>query len=184
MRKMQKVLLRCQKTPPKKYCVLHKKNCVAILPGGQLWKDEKMMIRELKAADVEAVSKIEQEVFSMPWSPKDFLEMVEADYAYYYVAEEDGEIAGCCGIRNIAGEGEITNVAVAEKFRRRGIGRTLMQYMLREAALHGIGAVTLEVRISNTPAICLYESLGFISEGVRPGFYEKPKEDALIMWKR
>lgn len=143
-----------------------------------------MIIRALTEADVEEVSRIEQETFSMPWKPQDFLEMVEADYAYYYVAEEDGEIAGCCGIRNMAGEGEITNVAVAKKFRRRGIGRALMEYMLKEAELLGMESATLEVRISNTPAIRLYESLGFQGEGVRPNFYEKPKEDALIMWKR
>jgi len=143
-----------------------------------------MKIRELTAADVEEVSRIEQETFSMPWQPQDFLEMVEADYAYYYVAEEDGEIAGCCGIRNMAGEGEITNVAVAKKFRRKGIGRALMEYMLKEAELLGMESTTLEVRISNIPAIRLYESLGFKGEGVRPNFYEKPKEDALIMWKR
>ena len=84
----------------------------------------------------------------------------------------------------MAGEGEITNVAVAKKFRRRGIGRALMEYMLKEAELLGMESATLEVRISNTPAIRLYESLGFQGEGVRPNFYEKPKEDALIMWKR
>lgn len=143
-----------------------------------------MKIRELTAADVEAASRIEQEAFSMPWSPRDFLEMVEADYAYYYVAEVEGEIVGCCGIRNIAGEGEITNVVVASGFRGRGIGRMLMEHMLTEASYHGIGDCTLEVRVSNTPAIHLYESLGFKSEGIRPGFYEKPKEDAMIMWKR
>lgn len=143
-----------------------------------------MKIRELTAADVAAVSRIEQETFSMPWSPRDFLEMVEADYAYYYVAEIEGEIVGCCGIRNIAGEGEITNVVVASGFRGRGIGRMLMEYMLIEASLHGMGDCTLEVRVSNTPAIRLYESLGFRSEGIRPGFYEKPREDAMIMWKR
>lgn len=143
-----------------------------------------MKIRELTAADVEAVSRIEQETFSMPWSPRDFLEMVEADYAYYYVAEVEGEIVGCCGIRNIAGEGEITNVVVASGFRGRGIGRMLMEHMLTEASCHGMRDCTLEVRVSNTPAIHLYESLGFKSEGIRPGFYEKPKEDAMIMWKR
>ena len=143
-----------------------------------------MKIRELTAEDVEAVSRIEQETFSMPWSPEDFLEMVEADYAYYYVAEVDGEIVGCCGIRNIAGEGEITNVVVASEYRGRGIGRALMEYMLSEAVFHGIGDCTLEVRVSNASAIRLYESLGFQSEGIRPGFYEKPKEDAMIMWKR
>ena len=141
-------------------------------------------IRELTAADVEAVSKIESETFSMPWSADDFLEMVEADYAYYYVAEAEGEIAGCCGIRNIAGEGEITNVVVAARFRRKGIGRSMMEYMLERAKEVGIGDCTLEVRISNLPAIRLYESLGFKGEGIRPKFYEKPVEDALIMWKR
>lgn len=143
-----------------------------------------LLIREMKANDVEAVSKIESETFSMPWSAKDFLEMVEADYAYYYVAELNGEIAGCCGIRNIAGEGEITNVVVAEKHRQKGIGRKLMEYMLLKALENGMGDCTLEVRVSNQPAIRLYEGLGFKGEGVRPDFYEKPREDALIMWKR
>ena len=143
-----------------------------------------LVIRELVSEDAQAVSEIEQESFSMPWSPRDFLEMVEADYAYYYVAEVDGEIAGCCGIRNIVGEGEITNVVVAQKFRRQGIGKALMEYMLKEAPKHGIGDCTLEVRVSNEAAIRLYESFGFRGEGIRPGFYEKPAEDALIMWKR
>lgn len=141
-------------------------------------------IRELTEADVQAVSRIEAATFSMPWSADDFLEMVKADYAYYYVAEADGEIAGCCGIRNMAGEGEITNVVVAEAFRRKGIGREMLEYMLERAKEAGIGDCTLEVRVSNLPAIRLYEKLGFKAEGIRPGFYEKPAEDALIMWKR
>jgi len=143
-----------------------------------------LLIREMKADDVEIVSKIESEVFSMPWSAKDFLEMVEADYAYYYVAELDGEIAGCCGIRNIAGDGEITNVVVAPSYRRRGIALKMMEYMLEEAVKAGIGDCTLEVRVSNQPAIRLYERLGFKGEVIRPHFYDKPDEDALIMWKR
>lgn len=143
-----------------------------------------VLIREMQACDVEAASKIEREAFSMPWSAKDFLEMVEADYAHYYVAEEDGVIVGCCGIRNIAGEGEITNVVVAADFRNKGIGRSMMEYMLEKTGENGIGDCTLEVRVSNQPAIHLYESLGFKAEGIRPDFYEKPREDALIMWKR
>lgn len=143
-----------------------------------------LCVREMTADDVETVSKIESEVFSMPWSAKDFLEMVEADYAYYYVAEWDGEIVGCCGIRNIAGEGEITNVVVAPRFRKKGIAFKMMEYMLEKAAEIGITVCTLEVRVSNQPAIRLYERLGFKGEGVRPHFYDKPDEDALIMWKR
>lgn len=141
-------------------------------------------VREMKASDVEAVSEIEHEAFSMPWSAEDFLEMAEADYAHYYVAESDGKIVGCCGIRNLVGEGEITNVVVAASYRRQGIGRQMLEYLLKEVKALGIGDCTLEVRVSNTPAIRLYESLGFHGEGVRPRFYEKPVEDALIMWKR
>ena len=141
-------------------------------------------VREMKASDVEAVSEIEHEAFSMPWSAEDFLEMVEADYAHYYVAESNGRIVGCCGVRNLVGEGEITNVVVAASYRRQGIGRQMLEYLLREVKTLGIGDCTLEVRVSNTPAIRLYESLGFHGEGVRPRFYEKPVEDALIMWKR
>ena len=141
-------------------------------------------VREMKASDVEAVSEIEHEAFSMPWSAEDFLEMVEADYAHYYVAESNGRIVGCCGVRNLMGEGEITNVVVAASYRGQGIGRQMLQYMLKEAKTFGIGDCTLEVRVSNTSAIRLYESLGFQGEGVRPRFYEKPVEDALIMWKR
>lgn len=143
-----------------------------------------LQIRDMEAPDVEAASRLESEAFSMPWSARDFLEMVEADYASYYVAELHGQIVGCCGIRNIAGEGEITNVVVDAAYRNQGIGRRMMQYMLEKAGEQNITVCTLEVRVSNEPAIRLYESLGFKGEGVRPGFYEKPAEDALIMWKR
>jgi len=143
-----------------------------------------LQIRDMEAADVEAASRLESEAFSMPWSARDFLEMIEADYANYYVAQVEERIVGCCGIRNIAGEGEITNVVVEAAYRNRGIGRRMMQYMLKKAAERNITVCTLEVRVSNAPAIRLYESLGFKGEGVRPRFYEKPTEDALIMWKR
>lgn len=141
-------------------------------------------IRPLRKEDAAIVSEIESRTFSMPWKTEDFLDMVEADYAYYYVAEEDGILLGCCGIRNMAGDGEITNVVVDAPYRRRGIAKKMMKYMLELAPSHGIRNCTLEVRVSNEAAIHLYEELGFKGEGIRPGFYEKPKEDALIMWKR
>lgn len=159
---------------------MHRNTCVCPRQNGS----GIMQIRELRAEDMPAVARIEAEVFSEPWTERDFLEMVEADYAHYFVAEEAGEITGYCGLRNMAGEGEITNVAVAPAFRRKGIGRKLMEHLLTEAPLCGVGDCTLEVRAGNSPAISLYESLGFRTEGIRPGFYTKPREDALIMWKR
>ena len=61
-------------------------------------------IRPLRKEDAAIVSEIESRTFSMPWKTEDFLDMVEADYAYYYVAEEDGVLLGCCGIRNMIHE--------------------------------------------------------------------------------
>lgn len=146
--------------------------------------ETKLIIRSMQETDVPAVSRLEEEVFSMPWSPSAFLEMLRSENACYLVAELQGEIVGCCGLRNIVGEGEITNVAVKEAFRGRHIARQLLTELLYRGASMGIYAYTLEVRESNAPALRLYEGLGFAREGLRPGFYEKPAEAAVIMWKR
>jgi ribosomal-protein-alanine N-acetyltransferase len=135
-------------------------------------------------ADVPFISKLESETFSMPWSAESFLEMIEKEDARYYVAEEDGRLLGGCGVLMIVGEGNITNVVVAPEMRNKGVGTGLLQHMMKEGQKEGLTAYTLEVRVSNTQAIHVYEKLGFVSEGIRPGFYEKPAEDAMIMWKR
>ncbi|MBE5874150.1 MAG: ribosomal-protein-alanine N-acetyltransferase [Lachnospiraceae bacterium] len=145
---------------------------------------DKLVIRRLTDDDVEPLSAIESASFSMPWSAEDFAALLTRDYCVYYVAELDGEVAGCCGMTNICNEGNIDNVVVAEKFRGRGIATALLERLLEEGDSLGITAYTLEVRVSNTPAIHVYEKLGFVSEGIRPNFYEKPTEDANIMWKR
>ena len=84
----------------------------------------------------------------------------------------------------IAGEGDVTNIAVFPEYRGRGIGAALTKALIVEGRKRGMNAFTLEVRVGNQAAIHIYEKLGFRSEGVRKGFYEKPKEDALIMWRR
>ena len=120
----------------------------------------------------------------MPWSADSFLEMISKEDARYYVAEEDGRLLGGCGVLMIAGEGNITNVAIAPEARNRGIGPALLRHLMAEGDREGLTAYTLEVRVSNAAAIHVYEKLGFVSAGVRPGFYEKPVEDAIIYWKR
>lgn len=140
--------------------------------------------RRLRAEDVPAVSRLEKETFSMPWSAESFLSMLEKEDTAYFVAEEDGQILGGCGLFLIAGEGNITNVAVAPEARRRGVATGLLTCLMNEGDRAGLTAYTLEVRVSNEAAIALYEKLGFVSEGIRPDFYEKPREDAMIMWKR
>ena len=145
---------------------------------------DKLIIRKLEERDVEPLSIIESASFSMPWSAKDFADLLLRDYCVYYVAELDGEVVGCCGMTNICNEGNIDNVVVAKRVRGQGIATAMLERLLEEGDALGVTAYTLEVRVSNAPAIHVYEKLGFVSEGIRPGFYEKPVEDACIMWKR
>lgn len=141
-------------------------------------------IRELREGDTGALAKIEEESFSMPWSENAFRELLNHTYCHYLVAVADGQIAGCCGYTNICHEANIDNVVVAERFRNQGIGRAMLTKLISSGEAEGVEAYTLEVRVSNAAAIHLYEEFGFQSEGIRPGFYEKPREDAMIMWKR
>ena len=135
--------------------------------------------------DLDRVSQIENECFSTPWSRSSFEEMIDNPSALYMVAAIDGYIVANCGIIVAAGEGDICNVAVDEKYRKRGIAQKLLSAVMKTAAEElGVKAYTLEVRASNKAAISLYERLGFVSEGIRPGFYTSPKEDAVIFWKR
>lgn len=143
-----------------------------------------IMVRLMEENDTTEVAAIEKEVFSMPWSKQAFSDALQDTKALYLVAEENDRIVGYCGVYNIVGEGDITNVAVAESERGRGIAGKMLTGLLEEGSAHGIEAFTLEVRSSNAPAIHLYEKLGFVTEGIRKNFYEKPTEDALIMWKR
>ena len=80
-----------------------------------------------------------------------------------------------------ADEGYVGNVAVAEPFRRRGVGEALVRAMLADAKGRGAAFLTLEVRESNRPARRLYERCGFRTVAVRKDYYERPREDAVLM---
>lgn len=140
--------------------------------------------RRMTPEDVPFISRLEEQTFSMPWSADSFLEMISKEDARYYVAERDGQLLGGCGVLMIAGEGNITNVVIAPEARNQGIGTAMLQHLMQEGEREGLMAYTLEVRVSNAAAIHVYEKLGFVSAGIRPNFYEKPTEDAMIFWKR
>ncbi|MCM1534436.1 MAG: ribosomal protein S18-alanine N-acetyltransferase [Clostridium sp.] len=143
-----------------------------------------LIIRPLEESDIGPLSKIEEASFSMPWSPQDFADLLKRDYCLYLVAEADKKVVGSAGMTDICHEGSIDNVVVAEEYRGQGIAGKLLEALFEIGRERGIKAYTLEVRVSNQAAIHVYEKAGFMSEGIRPRFYEKPTEDALIMWKR
>ena len=148
-------------------------------------------IREMRREDLEEVTALEAACFSLPWKYRDFGEVLTNPDRCYLVAEADSvtadtpdRILGGCMLTHIAGEGDISNVAVYERYRNNGIAASVLSALLRLGEeRYGITAYTLEVRSRNIPARRLYEKNGFVSRGVRPGFYQKPEDDAVIMWR-
>lgn len=157
--------------------------------------DKDIKIRKITLEDIDDVVRLEEDNFSHPWKRADYEDLTDKDDRGCVVAKEAGNpacepgdvsagrVIGCVVYRNIVGDVDITNVQVDKAFRRQGIARELMGKAMECARAVGGERFTLEVRASNAPAIALYESLGFVSAGIRPGFYEDPREDAVIMWK-
>lgn len=146
--------------------------------------EPKITIRTMTYEDVPSVARLEASVFSDPWTEDVYRQTVVLEDVRYVLVLADDEIIGAAGVRNIVGDGEITNVMISPEYRRSGLAYAMLERLLEEGQKLGVIDFTLEVRASNEPAIKLYEKLGFCSEGIRPGFYEHPKEDAVIMWKR
>lgn len=138
-------------------------------------------VRAMQAKDTEAVAKLEEMIFSQPWSRQGFLDALNLGNTIFLVAEERERILGYIGMYFSIDEGEITNVAVNPRQRCRGIGELLIREIKKEAERRSIARIVLEVRVSNHSAIRLYERNGFQNLGVRKDFYRFPTEDAYIM---
>ena len=141
-----------------------------------------MIIRKMEERDVCEVVTIEEETFSSPWSAESFIQESKKENNIYLVVEDNEKVIGYCGLWGIAGEGQITNVAVSKENRDRGIGKQMLTRLIELGVEQGLEAFTLEVREGNKRALHLYESLGFTSAGIRKNFYSKPTENAVIMW--
>ncbi|MBR6308705.1 MAG: ribosomal protein S18-alanine N-acetyltransferase [Lachnospiraceae bacterium] len=144
----------------------------------------KIEVRDLREEDLDEVCAIEESSFSMPWRREDFQGLIEDNNSIYLVILSDDRVVGAAGYTFNGFDGYINNVVIDVDYRGQGLGRVLLQELLRVGRKNGVPEFTLEVRASNVPAIKLYESLGFKSEGRRKNFYERPTEDAEVMWLR
>lgn len=140
-----------------------------------------MTIRPMERADIPAVAEIEKACFSSPWSEESLASSLSSGHTAFFLAEEDGVAAGYIGTQLLPPEGDILNLAVRSEYRRRRIGRKLLDAALEHFRLNGVKAVVLEVRASNMAAQRLYASAGFQPVGIRRGFYAGPPEDAVLM---
>ena len=146
-------------------------------------KMQEIIYRLMSEGDIKQVAAIEKEIFSLPWSEKSFLDSLKNENTVYIVAEIKDEIVAYCGAYISFEEAGISNVAVKKNFRRKNVAENMLNKLFYECGKKGVSDITLEVRETNVPAISLYEKLGFEEAGIRKNFYEKPVENALIMWK-
>ena len=142
-----------------------------------------MIILEMNAAHVSQVAALEKICFADPWSEMSIASELQNLWSYWLVALEDDRVIGYVGSQSSIDEADIMNVAVHPDFRRQGIAETLINRLVADLKERDIHALLLEVRVSNTPAITLYEKLGFSQVGRRKNYYHNPKEDALILRK-
>ena len=149
-----------------------------------LMKISEIKIEPMTQDDVEAVVKIEEEAYGKHhWAKTSFYDEMANNLAKYYVAKTlDGQLVGYAGTWHIIDEGHITTIAVKKDYLRNHIGEAIIKQIIDDCYKNEIKYLTLEVRVSNIPAIKLYEKYGFQSLGTRKGYYQDNNEDALIMW--
>jgi ribosomal-protein-alanine N-acetyltransferase len=143
--------------------------------------DAPYRIRSAVPADAAGLVAIERRAFSDPWSEASFREALSSPWTFGLVAEGSRGIAGYLIGREVAGTGEVLNLAVAPEVRRRGIGGQLLDAGLAALRRRRVEEVFLEVRESNRSAQALYLSYGFRPVGQRAAYYRNPKEDALVL---
>jgi ribosomal-protein-alanine N-acetyltransferase len=143
--------------------------------------DGSLRFRPMTTADMDEVMMIERTSFRFPWSTGFFLQELQVACARSILAESVGRIIGYVLYWLLPGAVDIHNIAVHVDFRRRGLGRLLLERIVAEARRQSVARVTLEVRKSNSAAQKLYKSMGFLINGIRKGYYSDDGEDAFAM---
>ena len=139
----------------------------------------KTKIRKMKKEDIPTIMILEKKLFSTSWKEEMFIEEIEKQYAY--VLEIKDKIIGyICGWKLLY-EFNITNIAIASDYQRKGFGKALVQFLMSKLLDEKCFKFFLEVRESNHAAKKLYEKLGFIVIGLRKNYYHFPDEDAVVL---
>lgn len=147
-------------------------------------KISEIYIVPMSKDDIEGVVAIEEEAYGKHhWAKASFYDEISNNLAKYYCAKtKTGELVGYAGTWHIIDEGHITTIAVKKEYLRNHIGEAIINRIIEDCYKNNIKYLTLEVRVSNIPAIKLYEKYGFQSLGTRKAYYQDNNEDALIMW--
>ena len=143
-----------------------------------------MIFAKMTEKHVAQVAALEKLCFGTEaWSEKSVASELENKLALWIVAEDEGKVLGYVGSQTVMEETDMMNIAVHPDCRKQGIATGLIVGLVGALKQQGSHSLTLEVRVSNAPAIALYEKLGFLQVGLRKNYYRNPKEDALILRK-
>ncbi|MDB2370251.1 MAG: ribosomal protein S18-alanine N-acetyltransferase [Gammaproteobacteria bacterium] len=138
-------------------------------------------IRPASLDDISAILEIENKTNQMPWTEAQFISSMEVGH-YSVVLQEENNILGFAIYSPIIPESHLLNIAIHPNHQGRGLGDKLLQKIIFQNKTMGVKVISLEVRVSNLPAIALYEKRGFFKDAIRPNYYSgTPKEDALLM---
>jgi len=139
------------------------------------------LIRPASFDDISSIVEIENKTNQMPWSKAQFLSSMEVGH-YSVVMHKDSDILGFAIYSPIIPESHLLNIAIDPAYQGKGLGDKLLQQIILQNRTIGVKTISLEVRVSNLPAINLYEKRGFHKDAIRPNYYSgSPKEDALLM---
>lgn len=137
------------------------------------------------SGDVDAVLSIENRAFTSPWKAETFRALIGRSGAEVWVMEHaDAGVIAYAVLWCILDQGELANIAVVPEFRGQGLASRLLERVLEVARGRGVTSIYLEVRASNERAADLYLGFGFEEIARRKGYYDDPKEDALVMTRR
>lgn len=142
-----------------------------------------MIITYMEEQHLDAVLSVERNSFSHPWSRQSFCDELKKESSHLFVALQDDEVVGYAVLGTVLDEGDLLDIAVSEKHRRKGVAKALFEKLTEVAQQLSLAFITLEVRVSNDSAINLYSSLGFEKVATRKAYYSKPTEDAVLMTK-
>lgn len=142
-----------------------------------------MTIIPMNKDHVVQVAALEKQCFADPWSEGSIASELDNPLSLWLVAEQDGAVCGYVGSQTVLDETDMMNIAVRPDCRRHGIAAALIDELIVRLKERGSHILRLEVRVSNAPAIALYDSLGFTQLGLRKNYYRNPKENALILGK-
>ncbi|MBS3803923.1 MAG: ribosomal protein S18-alanine N-acetyltransferase [Oleiphilaceae bacterium] len=139
-------------------------------------------VRALHLDDLDAVLDIERQGYSHPWTPGVFRDCFHANYRTWALTE-DKEVIGYAVVAYMVDEAHLLNLCVARRHHRSGGARYLLRHLIAQARQENMSRVLLEVRLSNEPAVTLYNSEGFEQIGIRPQYYPavRGRESARVM---